>query len=179
VSACDMWYQHQHQHQHQHQRKHQRKRKHSQPLPPPAPGMVRVWRISKSSQVMEASMKDHKGPVNSIAIKSTADDECVSASSDGSAIIWDLATGKRRASLFANTFFQGVAYYPDDSQLVTVGSDRKVSVGAAAVRGGLLAVPEESGGVSSASGPVVAACALCCAVQHKQARNGDCCRCCC
>jgi hypothetical protein len=33
---------------------------------------------------------------------------------------------RRRASLFANTFFMGVAYHPDDSQIVTVGTDRKV-----------------------------------------------------
>lgn len=26
----------------------------------PGPGMVRVWRVSKSAAVMEASMKDHK-----------------------------------------------------------------------------------------------------------------------
>jgi hypothetical protein len=28
--------------------------------------------------------------------------------------------------MFNNTFFTGVAYHPDDSQLVTVGTDRKV-----------------------------------------------------
>jgi WD40 repeat protein len=90
--------------------------------------MVRVWRIGKSCAVMEASMKEHKGPVNSIALQEGGGAECVSASSDGSAIIWDLATFKRRASLFANTFFQGAAYHPDGSQLVTVGSDRKVGL---------------------------------------------------
>jgi len=31
-------------------------------------GMVRVWRISRDSQVLEASMKDHKGSVNSIQV---------------------------------------------------------------------------------------------------------------
>jgi cilia- and flagella-associated protein 52 len=88
-------------------------------------GLVRVWRLGKQSQTLEASMKDHRGPVNSIIMKSS-DDECVSASSDGSCIIWDLATFKRRTSLFANSFFMSVIYHPDESQLVTTGTDRKV-----------------------------------------------------
>lgn len=57
--------------------------------------MVRIWRLGKQSQTMEASMKDHKGPVNCIVVKSSTDDECVSASSDGSCIIWDMAAGER------------------------------------------------------------------------------------
>jgi hypothetical protein len=32
-------------------------------------GMVRIWRIGKQAQDMEASMKDHKGPVNAIVVK--------------------------------------------------------------------------------------------------------------
>lgn len=90
-------------------------------------GMVRIWRIGKQSQTMEASMKDHKGPINCIQIKTSTDDECVSASSDGSCIIWDLNTHKRRTSLFANTFFMSVIYHPDESQLVTAGTDRKIT----------------------------------------------------
>ncbi|KAF5832700.1 flagellar associated protein [Dunaliella salina] len=89
-------------------------------------GMVRVWRINRDSQVLEASMKDHKGSVNSIQVKMD-DSECVSASSDGSCIIWDLRTFKRRTSLFANTFFKSVIYHPDESQLVTAGTDRKIT----------------------------------------------------
>ncbi len=50
-------------------------------------------------------MKDHKGSINTLRVKKD-DTECVSASSDGSCIIWDLHTFKRRASLFANTFFK-------------------------------------------------------------------------
>lgn len=89
-------------------------------------GMVRVWRIGKQSQTLEASMKDHKGAINCIRVKSD-DSECVSASSDGSCIIWDMNTYKRRTSLFANTFFKSVVYHPDESQLVTTGTDRKIT----------------------------------------------------
>lgn len=31
--------------------------------------MVRVWRLAKDSQVLEASMKDHKGSVNAIQVR--------------------------------------------------------------------------------------------------------------
>jgi WD40 repeat protein len=56
----------------------------------------------------------------------------VSASSDGSCIIWDLTACRRRHSLFANTFFLGVVYHPDESQIVTAGTDRKVRHGQSA-----------------------------------------------
>lgn len=88
--------------------------------------MVRVWRLGKQAQDMEASMKDHKGPVNAIVVKASSDDECVTASSDGSCIVYDLATCRRRHSLLANTFFLSAIYHPDESQIVTAGTDRKV-----------------------------------------------------
>jgi hypothetical protein len=31
--------------------------------------MVRVWRINRDSQILEASMKDHKGSVNAIQVR--------------------------------------------------------------------------------------------------------------
>ena len=42
---------------------------------------------------------------------------------------------RRRASLFANTSFTGAAYHPDDSQIVTVGTDRKARARARRRRG--------------------------------------------
>ena len=46
-----------------------------------ADGQVRVWAVAKETQVMIASMKEHKGPVTYLAIKAD-DSECVSASAD-------------------------------------------------------------------------------------------------
>eukprot|EP00899_Mesostigma_viride_P011827 jgi/Mesvir1/20645/Mv14866-RA.1 len=89
-------------------------------------GMVRVWKVGKQSQPMLASMKEHKGPINSITVRKN-DAECVSASSDGSCIIWDLKRFARNNSLFASTFFKAVQYHPDDSQLLTTGTDRKIT----------------------------------------------------
>ena len=37
------------------------------------------------------------------------------------------AKNRRRASLFASTFFLGAAYSDDGAQLVTVGSDRRLA----------------------------------------------------
>ena len=59
--------------------------------------------------------------MNSILVKPSSGDDFVTASSDGSCIIWDMALFTRRSSLFANTFFKAVVYHPDESQLVTAG----------------------------------------------------------
>jgi WD40 repeat protein len=89
-------------------------------------GQVRVWQVTKQSQTMVASLKDHAGTVNSIQVRGN-DCECVSASNDGSCIIYNLQVYKRSASLQASTFFKGVMYHPDESQIVTCGTDRKVT----------------------------------------------------
>lgn len=89
-------------------------------------GTVRVWKVTSESRVMIASMKEHKSTVNSVKIRAD-DSECVSASSDGSCIVWNMARFVRNQSLFASTFFQDIFYHPDESQLVTTGSDRKIT----------------------------------------------------
>jgi WD40 repeat protein len=89
-------------------------------------GNVRAWRIGPESQTMLASMKEHKGPVNALALRGN-DAECVSASSDGSCIVWDLKRYIRAGAMTGNTFFKACAYHPDESQIVTAGTDRKVT----------------------------------------------------
>jgi len=94
-----------------------------------ADGQVRVWAVAKETQVMIASMKEHKGPVYQIAVKGD-DSECVSASADGSCITWALAgmqSFTRCGALFAANFFKSVVYHPDESQLLTCGTDRKLT----------------------------------------------------
>lgn len=75
---------------------------------------------------MVASLKEHKAKVTLICIKSD-DSECVSASFDGSCIIWDLVRYLRVNAMFATTQFNTIIYHPDDSQLLTSGTDRKVT----------------------------------------------------
>lgn len=89
-------------------------------------GIIRVWKLNENSQMMESTMKEHKGRVNNIIIKKSNDNECVSCSEDGSCIIWDLKTFKRYNMMFSSTSLKDVTYHPDGSQLVTAGTDRKV-----------------------------------------------------
>merc|ERR1711907_8140 len=91
-----------------------------------ADGQVRVWQITKQSQTMVASLKDHRAQVNKIRVREN-DTECVSASNDGSCIIYNLQVYKRAASLQASTFFKSILYHPDESQILTAGTDRKVT----------------------------------------------------
>lgn len=89
-------------------------------------GQVRVWVIGRQTQKMVASMKEHKGRVNSVMVNAD-DTECVSASADGSCIVWNLDRFVRSNCLFASTQFKSVAYHPDMSQLLTTGTDRKLT----------------------------------------------------
>jgi WD40 repeat protein len=89
-------------------------------------GQVRVWKITRHFRELEKSMNEHKETITCIKIKSN-NKECVSASNDGSCIIWDLTRGVRNQVLFAPTFFNSVSYFPEESQILTVGTDRKVS----------------------------------------------------
>mmetsp|Transcript_22139 Transcript_22139/g.36672 ORF Transcript_22139/g.36672 Transcript_22139/m.36672 type:complete len:608 (+) Transcript_22139:46-1869(+) len=91
-----------------------------------ADGQVRVWKLGKESQTMLAMMKEHSAAINCLAVRAN-DAEFVSASSDGSCIIWDLKRYVRNNSLFASTFFKAVTYFPDESQILTAGTDRKLS----------------------------------------------------
>jgi len=89
-------------------------------------GEVRVWKIGKQQQVMDASLKEHRGRVWSVIIN--ADDSmAVTASADGSCIVWNLNDKTRTLCLFESTMFKSIAYHPDESQLLTTGSDRKVA----------------------------------------------------
>eukprot|EP01065_Artemidia_motanka_P044429 TRINITY_DN6323_c0_g1_i1.p1 TRINITY_DN6323_c0_g1~~TRINITY_DN6323_c0_g1_i1.p1 ORF type:complete len:639 (+),score=216.67 TRINITY_DN6323_c0_g1_i1:117-2033(+) len=91
-----------------------------------ADSQVRVWTLTRHSQTMEASMKEHKATVNSICIRAN-DTECVSASDDGSCIVWDLNRYMRRGIMYAQTYFKAVAFCPDESQILTTGSDKKIT----------------------------------------------------
>ena len=89
-------------------------------------GEVRVWKIGKQTQSMETSMKEHRGRVWAIQLNKS-NDLAVSASSDGSCIVWDLKSFTRLTCLFESTMFKQVLYHPDESQLITTGSDRKIT----------------------------------------------------
>eukprot|EP00161_Ancyromonas_sigmoides_P001659 TRINITY_DN11424_c0_g1_i1.p2 TRINITY_DN11424_c0_g1~~TRINITY_DN11424_c0_g1_i1.p2 ORF type:complete len:620 (-),score=305.20 TRINITY_DN11424_c0_g1_i1:159-2018(-) len=89
-------------------------------------GTVRVWALGADSQTMVTSMKEHRAPVNSVHVRDN-DRECLSSSDDGSCVIWDLVSFKRSANLFASTHFKDARYFPDASQILTTGTDRKIT----------------------------------------------------
>ncbi|KNC53275.1 flagellar associated protein [Thecamonas trahens ATCC 50062] len=88
-------------------------------------GEVRVWRLMASSQVMEATMMEHKGPISSIQVASN-DMEAITASGDGSCIIWDLGSFIRVQVMFAPSYFMAAAYHPEEAQVLSCGTDRKI-----------------------------------------------------
>ena len=89
-------------------------------------GEVRIWKIGQQTQIMEASLKEHRGRVADVQITHN-DAQAVSASYDGSCIIWDIVTHVRIKCLFESTMFKQVVFHPDESQLLTTGSDRKIT----------------------------------------------------
>lgn len=90
-------------------------------------GEIRIWKINKQSQVMETSLKEHRSRVWSIQINSL-NDRAISASADGSCIIWDIKNYIRLACMFETTMFKQLLYHPDESQILTTGTDRKVKL---------------------------------------------------
>ena len=89
-------------------------------------GEVRVWKIGKQTQAMEASLKEHRGRVYDIQVNKS-NEQAVSASADGSCIVWDLINFTRTICLFEKTMFKQVLYHPDEFQVITTGSDRKIA----------------------------------------------------
>lgn len=101
-------------------------------------GQVRIWHVQQCPpknprdkeksymSTLVAMMKEHKAAVTCIKLRSN-DKECVSASSDGTCIIWNLERCVRNQIIFANTLFRCVCYNYDECQVVTSGTDRKIA----------------------------------------------------
>ncbi|XP_006810142.1 cilia- and flagella-associated protein 52 isoform X1 [Neolamprologus brichardi] len=89
-------------------------------------GQVCVWELKPHSYRLLEAMKKHKAAVTCLKIKSD-DTECVSASSDGTCIIWDIVRFVVRQMMIANTLFRTVCYHPEEFQIITSGTDRKVA----------------------------------------------------
>jgi WD40 repeat protein len=89
-------------------------------------GEIRVWKINNHSQTMETSLKEHRSRVWSIVVNSL-NDRAVSASADGSCIIWDINSYRRLVCLFETTMFKQLTYHPDESQILTTGTNKKIT----------------------------------------------------
>ncbi|KAL0278596.1 UNVERIFIED_CONTAM: hypothetical protein PYX00_000371 [Menopon gallinae] len=89
-------------------------------------GQVRVWDIKPNVQNLRAILQEHKGPVSALHINHS-DDEAASASTDGSCIIWDIVRCTRKNIILSNNLFMSVRYHPSDCQILTTGTNRKIS----------------------------------------------------
>ncbi|XP_073334856.1 cilia- and flagella-associated protein 52 [Pagrus major] len=89
-------------------------------------GPVRVWELQPHGHLLLETMAKHKATVTCIKVKSN-DKECVTASSDGACIIWDIVRFESLQMVIANTLFRTVCYHPQEYQIITSGTDRKVT----------------------------------------------------
>src|SRR3546814_447484 len=72
------------------------------------------------------TMKEHRGPIQFLKINHDGT-QCVSASADGSCIVWDLERYVRYMAFFEPNVFEGVLYHPDESQILTCGTNHKLT----------------------------------------------------
>lgn len=89
-------------------------------------GCLRVWKITPSHQAMVVSLKEHRGSINCIKVNKDSS-QAISASADGSCIVWDLQRYVRLTALFEPNLFTSVLYHPDESQMLTCGSNKKIT----------------------------------------------------
>lgn len=89
-------------------------------------GRVRIWNVTSSHQAMIHSLKEHRAPVLSLKVSQDGK-QCVSACGDGSCIVWDMVRYVRLLAFFEPTVFQSCVYHPDESQILTCGSNHKIS----------------------------------------------------
>jgi WD40 repeat protein len=90
-------------------------------------GEIRIWKLSRSHQELVVSLKEHKGRIWGLVIRTDDNARAVSASADGSCIVWDLEKKSRLICIFESTVFKSVVYSPDFSQIITVATDRRVT----------------------------------------------------
>ncbi|XP_023303772.2 cilia- and flagella-associated protein 52 [Lucilia cuprina] len=89
-------------------------------------GQVRVWKIEPFRQSLLGVLKDHSGPITSLDFNKS-DTEVISASSDGSCVIWDVNRLTRKTVITANTQFMTAKYFPTGVQVLTCGTDGRIS----------------------------------------------------
>lgn len=94
--------------------------------------LVRIWQLTKDldtdkiTSKMISSLREHQNAISYVTINAD-DTEFVTSSADGSCVTWDLQKCTRINALFASTQFSCIIYHPDQSQLITTGTDRQIS----------------------------------------------------
>ncbi|KAK2514895.1 hypothetical protein Q9966_015577 [Columba livia] len=88
-------------------------------------GQVRIWNIGEKTQKLREVLKEHRGAVSCIKTNKN-DKEGVTASLDGTCVIWDLERYVRKQMILDNTLFKCVCYHRGEYQIITSGTDRKI-----------------------------------------------------
>ncbi|XP_068178405.1 cilia- and flagella-associated protein 52 [Antennarius striatus] len=89
-------------------------------------GQVHFWELHPGGHRLLKATRGHTATITCIKIKSD-DKECVSASCDGTCIIWDLKQFVSLQTLNANTQVWTVCYHPEEYHIITSGNDRKIT----------------------------------------------------
>ncbi|CAK0787486.1 hypothetical protein CVIRNUC_010706 [Coccomyxa viridis] len=85
-----------------------------------ASGAFKAWRLGPQSHTMLATLKEHKGAIHRICL-ALDDREGATACADGSCILWDLQSFRRKTILAAGSSIADACYCTDQSQLITAG----------------------------------------------------------
>lgn len=88
-------------------------------------GQVRVWQVDNASGTLQAVLKEHKGPVSSIDVHQLGH-EAITASADGTCVVWDIVRFTRLSIMFSSTIFTSARYHPNGAQLLTCGTNRYI-----------------------------------------------------
>jgi WD40 repeat protein len=89
-------------------------------------GAVKLWKVGPQSQTLLDTMKEHTKTIVSLQFSRT-EGEAMSASVDGTCVIWNLSNGTRKSIFYTQTILRGATYHPEEGQVVTVGTDKKIS----------------------------------------------------
>ncbi|XP_020291599.1 cilia- and flagella-associated protein 52 isoform X2 [Pseudomyrmex gracilis] len=89
-------------------------------------GQVRIWEIKPDVQRLIGILKEHRGPITSLHI-SCNNEDLISSSTDGTCVVWDITRRVRKHILMENTMFMMAQFTPDGIQILTCGTDRKIT----------------------------------------------------
>lgn len=88
-------------------------------------GQVRIWHVDNLNGALQAVLKEHKGPVSSIDVHQLGH-EAITASADGTCVVWDILRFTRLSIMFSSTIFTSTRYHPNGAQLLTCGTNRYI-----------------------------------------------------
>ena len=90
-----------------------------------ATGDICVWQISERRGQLILTLKEHHLPVSQVRFSKDAT-EFMSASHDGSVILWDANKLVCKQRFLAQTFFNGVDMHQETGILITVSNDKRI-----------------------------------------------------